>query len=353
MFEELLDSLFRQTRSPAQRRRTGGRIDKLQAAADAAGVVDQSGVTDLANAAVSAVRALRSKDPRERKEHWKDAGIRAVSAIPIVGDLAKLGRMGKYADTFRGARAESQAARTTLRESRAGIDAAGGRRAQGLTPSELMTMGGRSRDQIQLADKEKRAREESQIKQEEASAATAELVGSLKKLTGGVVGAAVVMVTWPKIVQKWTEALVESRRHLSRFDGRMAGAYARLDIDRTFRDMRTAQATGGTSSQVANSLSELEESTRPLREMGATLTNIAALIAASGAKEVAEILTVILRPIATLARAAEKYIGVNDRPVSPILHSAVQSAIDSGFAPDLWDNLPPPGVGAPLPPMPR
>lgn len=73
-------------------------LDYAQTAADVVGVADQTGITDLLNASVSAVRALFAKDTEERWSHLQDAGIRAISAVPLVGDLAKTGRAARYMD---------------------------------------------------------------------------------------------------------------------------------------------------------------------------------------------------------------------------------------------------------------
>lgn len=85
--------LLQRTSSPQS-----GVTDKLQSVADVAGVFDQTGAVDLANSAVSLFRGWREQDPQRRKEHYTDSGIRAVSAVPLVGDLAKVGRTGRYMD---------------------------------------------------------------------------------------------------------------------------------------------------------------------------------------------------------------------------------------------------------------
>ena len=384
MFEDLVNALFQNARSPARRRRGGTRLDKLQAAADAVGVADQSGVTDMTNAAISALRAMRAKDPAEKKEHWKDAGIRAFSAIPVIGDLAKVGRARKYVQTFKssapsatGARAavgttaaasgprdgflkriaqafslrgESIRSPRQVSESAAAARAPGNgpaplplpRAPEGLSAGEKLKMMGQGRDQIDLADKSKRAREEEKIRIEEANAAMQDMKDALKKLTAGGSGAIVALASFPKIVQRWTEAIVESRRHLAQFDARMAGAYAKLDIDRTMRDIRTAQETGGSSAELARQLSVLEDSLRQLKSLGITVTNIAALLAAGNADMIAGAINAMLGPLFTLQQAAEKWLG-GGRTASMPLHDVVQNLIDRGNAP----QVPP----APLPPL--
>lgn len=72
-------------------------LDIVQGMGDAVGVVDPTGVVDVANAGVSVVRGALEKDPKKKKEHMKNAGLRAISAIPVVGDAAKAGIYGQKA----------------------------------------------------------------------------------------------------------------------------------------------------------------------------------------------------------------------------------------------------------------
>jgi len=65
-------------------------MDWVQGGLDAVGFIPGVGdVVDLANAGISGVRA--ALDPERRAEHLMNAGLRAASAIPIVGDAAKVG----------------------------------------------------------------------------------------------------------------------------------------------------------------------------------------------------------------------------------------------------------------------
>ncbi|MCA9111088.1 MAG: hypothetical protein KDA52_14145 [Planctomycetaceae bacterium] len=106
-------------------------IDKIQAAADVAGVADQTGTVDLVNAGVSFGRGLFSKSQKERKAHFKDAAIRAVSAIPVVGDFAKLARARKYGDIAHSVAKGAKTARgVTIRQRAASFFTSAGSHAQ-------------------------------------------------------------------------------------------------------------------------------------------------------------------------------------------------------------------------------
>ncbi len=62
--------------------------DLTQMTLDIVGIFDPTGISDGANALISAGRG-----------DWVGAGLSAVSIIPFVGDLAKAGKLGKWAST--------------------------------------------------------------------------------------------------------------------------------------------------------------------------------------------------------------------------------------------------------------
>lgn len=61
-------------------------LDAAQFGADVVGVFDPTPITDLANAAVSVGRGSIAKTPEEKEDHYVNAGLRAVSAVPYAGD---------------------------------------------------------------------------------------------------------------------------------------------------------------------------------------------------------------------------------------------------------------------------
>jgi RHS repeat-associated protein len=66
--------------------------DDVQLALDVVGIVDPTGLTDGANAAISATRG-----------NWSDAGISLLAVIPYIGDTAKAGKyVGKAAGVLQG-----------------------------------------------------------------------------------------------------------------------------------------------------------------------------------------------------------------------------------------------------------
>ena len=74
--------------------------DTMQLAGDVAGVFDPTPLVDGANAIVSLFRAY--KDPDRRGEHLTNAAISGIGMIPLIGDSAKLLKLGKVGQALNG-----------------------------------------------------------------------------------------------------------------------------------------------------------------------------------------------------------------------------------------------------------
>ena len=64
-------------------------LDLAQMSLDIVGIVDPTPISDGSNTLISLFRGK-----------WIDAGLSAISIVPYVGDLAKLGKLGKWAETI-------------------------------------------------------------------------------------------------------------------------------------------------------------------------------------------------------------------------------------------------------------
>lgn len=80
-------------------------LDLTQIGLDIAGLFDPTPISDGANALISLGRG-----------DWLGAGLSAISIIPYIGDAAKLGKLGKYAQTVANA-VEAAARNPALRQS--------------------------------------------------------------------------------------------------------------------------------------------------------------------------------------------------------------------------------------------
>jgi hypothetical protein len=86
--------------------------------------------------------------------------------------------------------------------------------------------------------------------------------------------ATVALFKLPGAAERFATSLVESRRHLARYNGTIATAYARLDYQQRISDWRTANATSGSTSLVTNSLANLRNETQWSRDALGTLSNL-------------------------------------------------------------------------------
>lgn len=112
-------------------------LDLAQMALDITGIVDPTPVSDGGNAIVSVGRALGSLfsgDWSDAGGHALNAGISAIGIVPALGDLAKAGKIGKWAQTVAdsvSAVAHNPALRQTLEPGLRAISDAVGRIPQG------------------------------------------------------------------------------------------------------------------------------------------------------------------------------------------------------------------------------
>jgi hypothetical protein len=93
-------------------------------------------------------------------------------------------------------------------------------------------------------------------------------------LATGVVAATAALVKLPGAAERFSSSLLESRRHLQHYNGTIAIAFARLDYQQRMLDMRTANATAGSTSLVASSLENLRNERQWSREAMTTASNL-------------------------------------------------------------------------------
>jgi len=86
--------------------------------------------------------------------------------------------------------------------------------------------------------------------------------------------ATVALFKLPGAADRFATSLVESRRHLARYSGTMAVAYAKLDYQQRILDWKTANATSGSTSLVTGSLGSLRNETQWSRDAMGTLSNL-------------------------------------------------------------------------------
>lgn len=84
---------------------------------------------------------------------------------------------------------------------------------------------------------------------------------------GGTVAAAGEIAKLPSLIKGWGEALVESQRPLARFSGELSRAAAQREVSQLRRDITSANITGGTTSDLSDSLNNLNDTLRPVKDV--------------------------------------------------------------------------------------
>ena len=126
------------------------------------------------------------------------------------------------------------------------------------------------------AEDEASRREKAENSQQREEEAKRRLIDTLKATATGGLGVVTAFTAIPKAVKAWTDALVESRRELARFNPRIAGSMAALDAQKLRHQFRMGGATAGTTEQLAKAIGEFREVFLPLEAIARNGVNVLA-----------------------------------------------------------------------------
>lgn len=233
---------------PPNRRRTA--LDTLQLAGDAVGIIDPTGIVDGANAAVSVVRSIR--EPDRRGEHLRNAAISAVSMIPYVGDLAKVGKAKSAAKTVKdGSRLAELAkgARGASAFSELFGGAFGGGNGGG--PGGPDVAGGSDDDEERRRRSTEAIEDETEAR-EHAANGWEKFTDKLIDWSFGLAKAITSVVGILEASRLTNKGVLYANRHLSDLNPELANAEAQREIAELNRNMREAD-------QLADPLSEASQ----------------------------------------------------------------------------------------------
>lgn len=331
-------------------------VDRAQALVDLVGVADPTGLVDLSNAGVSLLRGTFSEDLRQRRRHFQDAGIRMVSAVPYIGDTAKLARMRRYARELSLTRATERPALPTAEERyfrgsmeyrrQQRIDprsafydkqeAADERlRAHGYEDSDMRQRRRQRRkseflhqsflrkpeqdvrgriDPILRAQAEFRARQEEvnahRAKREKSAQEARDqklkeevnaLIEHLKRTNHGFKGFVATMLALPPVAHKFGAIYQDARREISLFSGSTQGRMAVLDMQRIMLNLRTGQNTAWSGNLALDELRRFNEAFQPQRELFQQFKDIASFTSFRAGRIVASVENVLGRFVRELA----------------------------------------------------
>ena len=108
-----------------------------------------------------------------------------------------------------------------------------------------------------------------------------DVVGGLKSFGTAAAKAATATFTLPRAISGAVDRMLEDRRELARYDGRSAGAFARLDVRKQMLDINSGQARGESTAELADAVGDLRSAIRPASD---SLAIIAAKIGTFAAK---------------------------------------------------------------------
>ena len=140
------------------------------------------------------------------------------------------------------------------------------------------------------------------------------------KKIGAALNEAVVMARLPHVIRDWTKELIESRRHLQRYNASLAVMYARMDYQQRLLDIKTAGATSGSSSALGDKFMALKREMQPLRELGMSIENYLGLYLVGLARSVNWLIqnaSPVLRVAMLANRWLEGILGSGQGPSMP------------------------------------
>jgi hypothetical protein len=297
-----------------------GGLDALQAGLDIAGIADPTPIADLSNAGISLYRAM--KEPHRAGEHLSNAFISGISAIPYVGDLAKVVKYGgKAAHAAKGGGA---AAKQAAHAGHAGTEAAGAgaHQGNGVFGSLLSSIGGGGSGVMGTignviggfigdgsgggggslppggtASNPGGGGGGGDNGQNSEGVNNLSRVGKALTNIANVAGPAGIALyafgstiqkvsDWLKKIDSENRKILEENRNLATYNGQMAAAYMQLDADRMIRDIHRGEALAGPVSRLAKAQSSFEGSKDDLFtpfnkvsiDIKAGLTNVASAV---------------------------------------------------------------------------
>lgn len=153
----------------------------------------------------------------------------------------------------------------------------------GLTASQKIAMMGQSPAQIATANAQTQSQQYQQARANTptpgavAVQTATELFHALGPLTFGLTTLGATTLAVNLGLKHFIESLIENRREMGQFNGRIAGAYARLDFQKFKLDMSEANQTSGSTQLMVNELMQLRKDIQPFKVMITTLTNVYAV----------------------------------------------------------------------------
>jgi hypothetical protein len=242
-----------------------------------------------------------------------------AKSIPGIGRFAP--KMGAFTQRI------SQAVQTTLnlrpQSDQQPVSAA---KMPGLSPGQMMSMMGSSRDQVQAAQSHE---QEKQVQRAHADAAqermegladqSAKLAGKLTLLGGAAIGAYHGM-------RRYAQAQMASLERLQPYGGGVAVAFQRLETQRIMQEIRRSQSVSASAQMLGKSLERLNAATDGFGSRMENVSNVMGTVAASLTATVAEFAEARLKDAEGLAEKAWNKLAPEWMKIGVQIHNAIVKA---------------------------
>lgn len=138
-----------------------------------------------------------------------------------------------------------------------------------------------------------------------------DVIGAFMSLVKSMIKQATFFSSAALGIQKFVSGLAESRRYLSQYNGAIASAYLKLDVQRRMLNIRTGQNTQGSTTGLVDALAELNEAVQPMKEDLMTVVNGLGIVAAKVGTLMATVSKYL--PVMILLKAIAEKIEENTR----------------------------------------
>lgn len=143
----------------------------------------------------------------------------------------------------------------------------------------------------------------------------------------------------PGNLRRWSDALLESRRHLAQFNASLAGTFARAEVRDIQRSIASGQRTAGTTDRLSESFNDLKDEIQPYGDAVTNSLNLLVGVANRGLAEFLRIAPMVSPMARTLKAIADAINKLSPRPSGK---SGLQEWLDSINASSRRDHPAPP-----------
>lgn len=124
-----------------------------------------------------------------------------------------------------------------------------------------------------------------------------DLVGAIKSSAKMVAKMSTAIIGIPMAIKGWGERILEQRRELSQYSGQSAHAFAKVDAREMLLNVRSGQARGESTANLAQAIGDIRDELRPIEDMMSVMTTKLSTMVVVGGTLLAKIAKTLTAPL--------------------------------------------------------